>query len=78
MLNHINPLELEPDKLPKVPLVLEGISSRFIRENLVVPLEFKNNILKVAMGYPEDQETIDALQVATAAEVVVYAGRASS
>jgi len=74
LLNHIIPLELEPDKLPKVPLVLEGISSRFIRENLAIPLELKNNILKVAMINPEDRSTIDALQVATAAQVVVYAG----
>jgi general secretion pathway protein E len=64
----------EPEQLPKIPLTLEGISSRFIRENLVVPLEFKNNVLKVAMGHPEDKATIDALQVATSAEVLVYAG----
>jgi general secretion pathway protein E len=60
---------LDPDKLPKVPLVLEGISSRFIRENQAIPLEFKNNILKVAMAHPEDRATIDALRVATSAEV---------
>ncbi|MGC1402069.1 MAG: type II secretion system protein GspE, partial [Thermodesulfobacteriota bacterium] len=60
---------LEPDQLPKIPLSLEGVSSRFIRENVIVPLEFKNNILKVAMGNPEDKETIDALQVATSAQV---------
>ena len=65
---------LDPENLPKIPLALEGISSRFIRENVVVPLEFKNNVLKVAMGNPEDRETIDALQVATSAQVQVYAG----
>jgi general secretion pathway protein E len=65
---------LEAEQLPKIPLSLEGISSRFIRESLVVPLEFKNNILKVAMADPGDKSTIDALKVATAGEVVVYAG----
>jgi general secretion pathway protein E len=64
---------LEPEKLPKVPLVLDGISSRFIRENQAIPLEFKNNILKVAMAHPEDKATIDALKVATSAEVQIYA-----
>ncbi|MEW6188415.1 MAG: type II secretion system ATPase GspE [Thermodesulfobacteriota bacterium] len=64
----------KPEQLPRIPLTLEGISSRFIRENLVIPLEYKNNILKVAMGCPEDRETVDALEVATSAEVVVYAG----
>jgi general secretion pathway protein E len=72
MVSEIFPLN--PDQLPKIPITLEGISSRFIRESLVVPLEFKNNILKVAMGCPEDKETIDALQVATSADVMVFAG----
>jgi general secretion pathway protein E len=63
-----------PEQLPRIPLTLEGISSRFIRENLVIPLEYKNNVLKVAMGRPEDRETVDALRVATSAQVVVYGG----
>ena len=52
--------------------MLIGISSRFIRENMVIPLELKHNILKVAMANPDDRETIDALRVATAAEILVY------
>jgi general secretion pathway protein E len=65
---------LNPDRLPKVPLVLNGLSSRFIRESQVIPLELKNNLLKVAMIHPEDRETIDALRVATGADIQVYAG----
>ncbi len=65
---------LPADQLPKVPFVLGTISSRFIRENLVVPLELKNNVLKVVMANPEDRQVIDALRVATAADIVVYAG----
>lgn len=65
---------LDPENLPKIPLALEGVSSRFIRENVIVPLEFKNNVLKVAMGNPEDREAVDALQVATSADVQVYVG----
>ncbi|TAN42728.1 MAG: type II secretion system protein GspE [Nitrospirae bacterium] len=62
------------DQLPKVPFVLNTISSRFIRENHVVPLELKNNVLKVVMSDPGDRLTIDALKVATSAEVMVLPG----
>ncbi|MFH0787161.1 MAG: type II secretion system ATPase GspE [Pseudomonadota bacterium] len=64
---------LIPEQLPKVPLTFECISTRFIRENLIVPLEYKNNVLKVAMVNPEDRETIDALKVAVSSEVMVFA-----
>ncbi len=64
---------LGADDLPKVPFVINGLSSRFIRENMVVPLEMKQDVLKVAMANPDDEQTIDALRVATAAEVSVCA-----
>jgi general secretion pathway protein E len=63
---------LKPEDLPKVPIVLEGISSRFIRENRVIPLEIKNNVLKILMANPEDKATIDALRVATLADIIVH------
>ena len=63
---------LKADDLPKVPFVLNGISSRFIREHKIVPLEMKNNILKVVMSDPHDTVTIDALRVATSSDVIVY------
>jgi general secretion pathway protein E len=63
---------IKNEDLPKVPFFLEGISSRFIRENRAVPLELKDNTLKVIMADPDDRETIDALKVATAADVIVY------
>src|SRR5512135_2605014 len=62
---------LGAEDLPKVPFVMNGLSSRFIRENLVVPLELKQNRLRVAMADPSDGETIDALRVATSSEVSV-------
>jgi len=65
---------LDPERLPKVPLVLNGLSSRFIRENQVIPLELKNNLLKVALASQEDPEIIDALKVATGAEVQIFLG----
>ena len=63
---------IKPEDLPKVPFVTNSISSRFIRENSIIPLELKNNVLKVVMAVPEDTSTIDALKVATSADVVVY------
>ncbi len=63
---------LQEDDLPKVPFILEGISTRFIRENKIVPLDLKNNVLKVLMVDPYDREAIDALQVAVSGQVVIY------
>lgn len=74
MINEIR--YLSEEELPKVPFVLEGISARFIREYMVIPIEMKGNTLKVVMANPEDRETIDALRVAAAADVVVYAAEA--
>ncbi|MDA8083400.1 MAG: type II secretion system ATPase GspE [Nitrospiraceae bacterium] len=62
------------DQLPKVPFVLNNISSRFIRENRVIPLELKNNVLKVAMVDPGNRDAVDALRVATGSEIMVFAG----
>lgn len=68
---------LRPEDLPKVPIVLETLSSRFIRENRVIPLDLKNSVLKVLMANPEDRITIDALRVATSADIVVYVSDAA-
>jgi general secretion pathway protein E len=62
------------EDLPKVPLVLDGLSSRFIRENRIIPLELKNNVLKILMADPAVREVIDALNVALCADVQVYSG----
>jgi general secretion pathway protein E len=63
---------LEPENFPKVPFVLETLSVRFIRENKIVPLEFKENILKIIMADPENQEVIDALKIAVSHDIEIY------
>jgi len=68
----LNKQYIDSGDLPKVPFVINGISSRFIRENMIVPLELKYNTLKVVMANPDDRETIEALKVATSADIVVY------
>jgi general secretion pathway protein E len=65
---------LSPEEFPKVPFVIDSISSRFIRENRIIPLELKNNVLKVLMADPREGELVDALRVAVGGDVVVYAG----
>ncbi len=65
---------LNPEDFPKVPFVIDGISTRFIRENKIIPIELKNNTLKVIMTDPGNREVIEALKVASAADVVVYTG----
>jgi len=67
-------LYINSDDFPTVPLVLDGISSRFIRENKIIPVELKNNVLKVILANPDDREIIEALRAASSADVVVYTG----
>ena len=64
----------EEEAFPKVPLILDGLSARFIRENRIVPLELKDNVLKVLMADPGNGELIDALGIALGAEVRAYPG----
>lgn len=56
---------------PKVPFIIDGVSSRFIRENKIVPIGLKDNSLMVVMANPKDMHVIDALRVAVAANVIV-------
>ncbi len=65
---------VKAEDFPKVPLVLDNISSRFIRENRIIPIELKNNVLKVILANPRDREVIEALRVASSADVLVYSG----
>jgi hypothetical protein len=39
---------MNEEDYPKVPFIMEGISSRFIRENHIIPLDFKNNVLHLS------------------------------
>jgi len=69
-----NVVHIQADDFPKVPFIFDGITARFIRENRVIPIEFKNNVMKVLMADPHDLSTIDALRVAADCEVIVYSG----
>ncbi len=66
------PYYLKAEEFPRVPIVLNGVSSRFIRDNRVIPIEITNNKLKVVMANPEDRATVDALSVASSLNIEVY------
>ncbi len=71
----VEPVELlNVDELPKIPFVLDGVSARFIRENRIVPLELRDNVLSVLMAEPGNRAVIDALKVAAAARVRIFTG----
>ncbi|MBF0342678.1 MAG: type II secretion system ATPase GspE [Nitrospirae bacterium] len=57
------------DDFPKVPLVLDGISARFITQNLIIPCDVRDNTLRVIMARPWDLDAKDALSVATGHEI---------
>ena len=63
---------LSIDELPRVPFVLDGISARFIRENRIVPLELRDDVLNVLIADPDNRAAIDALKVAVATHVKVF------
>lgn len=63
---------LEPEDFPKVPLVMETLSVRFIRENRIVPLEMKKDTLKIVMADPHNRAVIEALRVAVSRNLEIY------
>ena len=70
----MTPVYLEEEEFPKVPLVIDGISTRFIRESKIIPMELRNNTLKILMINPQDRDVIDALKVAVSGDVTVCTG----
>ncbi|HIJ59324.1 MAG TPA: type II secretion system ATPase GspE [Nitrospirae bacterium] len=64
--------EITIDSIPKVPLVLNNISSRFVQDNRIILLEFRNNILKIALAEPIDWSIVEAIESSLVAEVQVY------
>jgi len=63
---------LEPENFPNVPFIMETLSVRFIRENKIVPLELKQDTLKIVMADPHNQAVIDAIKVAVSHNLEIY------
>ena len=65
---------MSAEDFPKVPLVLDGISSRFIRENRIIPIELKNGVLKVILGEPGRRGDRRGPAGGLGRDVIVYSG----
>jgi len=63
---------LDADSFPKVPFVMETLSVRFLRENRIVPLEFKQDTLKIVMADPHNKAVIEAIKVAVPHVLEIY------
>ncbi|MEN6373694.1 MAG: type II secretion system ATPase GspE [Smithella sp.] len=63
---------LNPENFPNVPFIMETLSARFIRENKIVPLELKQDTLRIVMADPHNQAVIDAIKVAVAHNLEIY------
>ncbi|RMG57022.1 MAG: type II secretion system protein GspE, partial [Deltaproteobacteria bacterium] len=62
---------LTPDQLPRVPLLLDDVSLRFLRENLIIPIHSTRETLTIVTAEPVDHSAVDALRVATGKRVEV-------
>ena len=65
---------LDADSFPKVPFVMETLSVRFLRENRIVPLEFKHDTLKIIMADPHNKAVIEVIKVAVPHTLEIYTG----
>jgi general secretion pathway protein E len=61
-----------PDGIP-----LEKISFGFLEENLILPLELKKNVLKIAVGDPTNIEALDSLKASYDYELSVVLAKKS-
>jgi len=62
-------MQTEEVKLPNVPIVIDGVSSRFLKENLIVPIEIKDTKVIVAMAEPDREDLIQSISFATGLKV---------
>lgn len=63
---------LTKEDLPTVPLIIDGVSTCFFRLNRIVPIELRNNVLKIVAADHVDEMIVDALKVAISGDVELY------
>ncbi len=69
-----SPGEVSEKEYPTSPVLVEGLSPQFMRYNLLVPLDRRDDELVVAMARPDDMDTLDAVRIATQLRVVARPG----
>jgi len=68
--------ELVPaEDFPAVPLMVDKLSPKFLRQFRILPLDRQDGVLAVAMADPSDEDTLDSLRMFTGLEVRVFLGR---
>ena len=65
-------MENFPETLP-----IEKISFGFLEENLVLPLELKNNVLKIAIGDPSNSAAIESIKASYEYDISVFLAKKS-
>lgn len=53
---------------------METLSARFLRDNGIVPIDFKQDTLKIVMADPHNQAVIEAIKVAVPHNLEIYGG----
>ena len=69
-----SPAEVSEKEYPTSPVLVEGLSPQFMRYNLLVPLDRRDDELILAMARPDDMDTLDAVRMATQLRVVARPG----
>ena len=62
---------------PVAPLEVERLSSKFLKQFNVLPLDLKENVLTVAMSDPSDTDTLESLRMFTGYSCRVVLGQES-
>ena len=60
---------------PAVPLMVDNLSPKFLRQFRILPLDQEDRVLTVAMADPSDRNTLESLRMFTGVEVRVRLGR---
>ena len=63
------------DDFPREPLLINNLSTQFMKESKFLPASLNNNQLTVIMSNPLNFYTLDALRLATNFEIRVLAGK---
>jgi general secretion pathway protein E len=56
---------LPASEFPAVPLELDKLSGKFLKQFRVLPLDLEGNVLTAAMADPSDTETLDSIRLFT-------------
>ena len=62
------------EQFPAVPLELEKLSYKFLKQFKVLPLDLEDKVLTVAMADPSDTETLESIRLFTGYETKIHLG----